>query len=102
MLKLCQFHAAIQKLIINRCDKLISMCDIHGEYFFSETENKTENRCCGVYFDPKPFFVNTGTCFTSHLDVWEKWPFAFSFIKFWINVQSQISPGDKIFDIKYI
>jgi hypothetical protein len=52
-----------------------------------------EKKCCGVFFNPKPIFVNTGTCFTSYQEVWEVWPFTFSFIKIWLNVQSKISPG---------
>jgi hypothetical protein len=26
-------------------------------------------------------------------EVWEVWPFTFSYIKIWLNVQSKISPG---------
>jgi hypothetical protein len=69
------------------------LCDIHGEYLFSTPDLPEEKKCCGSFFDPHPFFVNTGTCFTSNKEVWEKWPFTFSFVKIWLNVQSNISPG---------
>jgi hypothetical protein len=77
------------------------MCDIHGEYLFSTPGTPPRKKCCGVFFNPKPFFVNTGTCFTSYQEVWEKWPFTFSFLKVWLNVQSSISPG-YIFKLKLL
>ena len=77
------------------------MCDIHGEYLFSTPGTPPSRKCCGVFFNPKPFFVNTGTCFTSYKEVWEKWPYTFSFLKVWLNVQSSISPG-YVFEFKPI
>jgi hypothetical protein len=77
-----------------RCEKFVSLCDIHGEYLFSSPDAPSDKKCCGAYFNPEPFFVNTGTCFTSNKEVWEKWPFTFSFIKVWLNVRSNNSPGN--------
>jgi hypothetical protein len=78
---------------IFRCEKFISMCDIHGDYLFASSAKSANKKCCGKFFNPKPFFVNTGTCFTSYQEVWEKWPFTFSFLKMWLNVRTSISPG---------
>ena len=80
-------------ILIIRCEKFISLCDIHGDYLFSTSDVPPEKKCCGVFFNPVPIFVNTGTCFTSYQEIWEVWPFTFSYIKIWLNVQSKISPG---------
>ncbi len=76
-----------------RCEKFVTMCAFHGEYFFSSSNAPPELQCCGTFFNPKPFFVNTGTCFTSNLEIWEVWPFTFSYIKVLLNVDSNLSPG---------
>ena len=83
----------------NRCEKFISLCDIHGDYLFSTPGISPEKKCCGVFFNPVPIFVNTGTCFTSYKEIWEVWPFTFSYIKIWLNVQSKISPGNQFCEI---
>ena len=80
-----------------RCEKFILLCDIHGHYLFSTPDMPPEKKCCWVFFNPEPIFVNTGTCFTSYQEVWEVWPFTFSFIKIWLNVQSKISPGANLY-----
>ena len=77
----------------SRCDKFVTLCDIHGIYLFSSATGAKELKCCGDFFNPEPFFVNTGTCFTSNREVWEKWPYAFSLIKIWLNTQTSNSPS---------
>ncbi len=79
---------------VPRCEKLISLCAFHGEFLFSTPDVEPGKKCCGVFFNPAPFFTNAGTCFTSYQEIWEYWPYTFSFIKIFMNAQSNISPGE--------
>merc|ERR1712226_1607791 len=62
-----------------RCEDLVYFCDIHRKIYFSDkkADNRSRN-CCDGYFNPEPFFTRSGTCFTTHQDVREYYPFLFS------------------------
>lgn len=79
--------------MVHRCENFITMCGFHGQYYFSSNDTDPNDKCCGTIFDPKPIFVNTGTCFTSTLEIPEVWPFTFSYIKILLRVDEAIAPG---------
>jgi hypothetical protein len=66
---------------------------VDPQFFFSAADIGPAGQCCGAFFNTKPIFVNAGTCFTSHLEVWEVRPFTFSYIKVMLNVEDKVSPG---------
>ncbi len=61
------------------------MCNVRFDF-----DNGT---CCEKYFDSKPIFFHTGTCYTMTKKIRENQPFVYSNIKFYMNLNSEKTPG---------
>jgi hypothetical protein len=79
-----------------RCDDFVFFCEDHRKFYSSPHIDPTNNfkSCCSEFFDPKPFFTNEGTCFTTKKDVVETYPSPTSSLKIWLMQNEDEAPGE--------
>ena len=88
-----QSRSNLKTLSITRCNDFIYFCEIQHKIYQPQGPLQKSN-CCQEFFNMEPIFMPTGVCYTTNKEVLEKYPYEFSAIEIWANLEFP--------DVKYL